>query len=110
MSSKSAKPKAHKPKSKPKSKPKATGKKTGSGKTVKRTTKTEVQSVLFDNSQYAGQQAVSWLRKHNFKAPVKPDKTANKIRYRQTSPKKYKSFATMAVPGTTGVQFVLGIK
>lgn len=90
---------------------KPTVKKTGGAKTsIKKASKSEVQSVLFDNTKYAGPQAVSWLRKHNFKAPVNPDKTAHMLHYRQTSPKKYKQFATIAVPGTTGVKFVLGIK
>lgn len=107
--SKISKPKTVKPKvTKPKTSKTTKATKPKNTKNTK-STKTEVQSVIFDSSKFKGQQAVSWLREHNFKAPVKPDKTENYIRYRQHTPKRYKEFATMNVPGTKGVKFVLGV-
>ncbi len=90
-------------------------KSTKTTKTTKRKTggvaskhaKTEVQSVIFDNKKFTPRQSGSWLHSHGFKQPV-VDKTTNKLRYRQTSPKKYTKFATKEI--TPGISFVLGIK
>lgn len=101
-------------KTKAKAKPAKTTKKS-TAKTVKRKTggiaskhaKTEVQSVLFDNKKFTPRQSGSWLHSHGFKQ-TGVDKTANKLRYRQTSPKKYAKFVTKEI--TPGISFVLGIK
>jgi hypothetical protein len=98
------KAKAKPAKAKP-AKAKATKRKTGG--VASKHAKTEVQSVLFDNKKFTPRQSGSWLHSHGFKQ-TGVDKTANKLRYRQTSPKKYTKFATKEI--TPGISFVLGIK
>lgn len=52
----------------------------------------EVQSIVFDKSEWTKTQAVTWLKKHNFKTSV--DETRESLRYRQHDPRSYKRFIT----------------
>jgi len=66
----------------------------------------EIQSVLFSKRYWTVDRAKKWLREHK-KLYGKMHTTKDHYRFRQTDPKKYKSFATKKV--TPSIMFIYGI-
>lgn len=71
---------------------------------------TEIQSLLFDNQKWTTKNARKWMAKNNYKPIKRVDKKINWLRYRQTDPKKYKSFRTIELNKNKGIMAVIGIK
>lgn len=71
----------------------------------------EVQSVLFDITQFSGKEAKTWLRDHGYKVKWIGEKglqyTANYLRFRQNDPKKYKSYAVREI--SPGIKIIWAI-
>lgn len=61
---------------------------------------TEIQTLIFFKPEYTKKSALSWAKRHNFKAS-KTDSKKNTIRVRQQSPKLFKkdSFRTIVLKG-----------
>jgi len=60
----------------------------------------EIQSVVFPRRKWCKQCAINWLKENKFKTSFKNDdeeKYSTQYRYRQTDPKKYKSFTTKKI-------------
>lgn len=67
----------------------------------------QVQSIVFDKSEWTIKSAKSWLKEHNYKVS-KVDKTENKLRFRQENPDNYGEFRVKNLPN--GIMLVLGFK
>lgn len=67
----------------------------------------EVQSVVFNKRYWTESRAIEWLLSAGFKAG-KVDITDTQIRFRQTSPAKYKRFTTKKIKPS--VSLILGWK
>ena len=68
----------------------------------------EVQSVIFKSHYWSVIRARAWLKKQGFKHDSKVDIKAHTLRFRQTSPSKYKRYKIKKVKPT--VQLVIGFK
>lgn len=68
--------------------------------------RSDIQSLLFDNSKFTRAQAVKWAKDHDFHSS-KVDKTEDKWRLRQKEPGECQDFATITL--TAGVKGVLCI-
>ena len=66
----------------------------------------EVQSVIFKSSYWTVLWARAWLKKHGFKHDNKVDIKAHTLRFRQTSPSKYKRYTIKKIKPS--VQLVIG--
>jgi hypothetical protein len=69
--------------------------------------KIEIQSITFNKDKYTTQEARNWLKRNNFKAIKRVDKTKSLLRYRINKPGKYKRFRTQKVGGD--IMFVYGL-
>lgn len=65
-----------------------------------------VQSLIFDKSEFSLNRAKEWAKKHGFKTGV--DEKENTYRLRQKDPGKFKRFATKAFGN--GIKAVIGFK
>ena len=64
-----------------------------------------IQSVLFDKKLFTPKQAITWLKKHNYKYS-KIDIKPNHLRFRQTTPKKGDAYRTKKL-GDSGIELIL---
>jgi hypothetical protein len=67
----------------------------------------QVQSIVFDKSEFTIKEAKKWLKQHNYKVS-KVDKTETTLRFRQEDPNNYTEFRVKTLPG--GIMLVLGFK
>ena len=67
----------------------------------------QVQSIVFDKSEFTIKKAKKWLKEHNYKVS-KIDKTETTLRFRQEDPNNYSEFRVKNLPG--GIMLVLGFK
>jgi hypothetical protein len=67
----------------------------------------QVQSIVFDKSEWTIKKAKKWLKEHNYKVS-KVDKTETTLRFRQEDPNNYTEFRVKTLPG--GIMLVLGFK
>jgi len=67
----------------------------------------QVQSVVFQKSEWTIKDAKSWLKEHNYQFS-KVDKTENTLRFRQENPELYSEFKIKILPN--GILLVLGFK
>ena len=69
----------------------------------------DVQSVIFNKSQWRPRTAETWLKKHGYKTSFygkKVDITPNYYRYRQIAPHKFKTYRNKDLGN--GVMLVIG--
>ena len=67
----------------------------------------QVQSIIFQKSEWTIKDAKSWLKEHNYKIS-KFDKTENTLRFLQENPELYSEFKIKILPN--GILLVLGFK
>lgn len=67
----------------------------------------QVQSIVFNKSEFTVKEAKSWLKSHNYKYG-KVDKTPSTLRFRQEEPELYSEFRIKNLPN--GIMLVLGFK
>ena len=67
-----------------------------------------VQSILFDKKLWSQKDAEKWLKQHKYKISYYGKKvhiTKNKLRYRQTKPKKEYRYRTINIGN--GIEFII---
>jgi hypothetical protein len=72
---------------------------------------TQVQSIIFDRSQWTKEKARAWLKKHKKKIPT-VDVTSQYYRFRQFHPSKYKKGTYRTIPfgsGSTGIKAIIAV-
>lgn len=67
-----------------------------------------VQAILFEKSKWTVARAKAWVSQHGHKPIKPPHTTANHIRFRLYSPKKFKRMRTIAIG--KGIKFIVGFK
>jgi hypothetical protein len=67
----------------------------------------QVQSIVFDKSEFTIKQAKKWLKQHNYKIS-NLDKTETTLRFRQEDPDNYNDFRVKNI--TPSIMLVLGFK
>lgn len=68
-----------------------------------------IQSIIFSRKLYTPVQARKWIEKHGYKTTFYgkiADITDDYIRFRQQSPKKYKTYRTNEI--AEGIKLILG--
>jgi len=68
----------------------------------------EVQTIIFNDQFFNGNEARAWLRKHGFKTP-QMDRTVNFLRYRQKDPKKFYTDSFRTLEFKDGILAVVAI-
>jgi hypothetical protein len=68
-----------------------------------------IQSIIFERNLFTPTQAKKWIQDHGYKTLFYgkiADITEDYIRYRQQSPKKYKTYRTKQI--SKGIKLILG--
>ncbi len=65
-----------------------------------------IQAVIFNKKRFTADKAREWLRKHDYKAIKRVDKTKNFLRYRLKNPKQFRTFTTK--PLNKSISLIMG--
>lgn len=71
---------------------------------------TEIQSIIFKKEFFSKSDAITWLKKHNFKTTFRGkmiDEKNETYRMRQSDPGRYKAYVTKII--NPGISLVIGI-
>lgn len=68
--------------------------------------KTEIQSIIFDNSYWTARGAVAWMRKHGYKYDKMVIDTSE-YRFKQTTPNKFSFFISRPIDNGT-IKLMMG--